>query len=291
MARSAAFRDHIADLRSKRDARIHAVTAALAASPALIITASDGKRDLLMVSPDTYPGAAGELRITTFMPDGPLGHTNAADPKKAAERIAEMHWVSISPASEAEVMAWTSAPEFVIGSKRVAIVQAANTMRYRLRGDPEGYRKVAELENRAWSVFDQDPDAAVAIMEGGVRGLPVSNPPRVYRPQKVIGVLQKETRPEFEGSKVIGSPEDVMGAMEDYIGPRATEYFVVLFLNVRNGLVGYTELTEGSTSSVTVHPSGIFREALIAAAAGIVTVHNHPSGDPTPSQDDRALWQ
>ena len=120
---------------------------------------------------------------------------------------------------------------------------------------------------------------------------PSENPPRIYRPQRVVAQLQKETRPAFKQGSLIGSPEDVAIAMADYIGARATEAFVVLFVNVRNQLVGYTEMSSGSTASVSVDGAGIFREALAAGAAAIITIHNHPSGDPDPSDDDRQLWK
>ena len=122
--------------------------------------------------------------------------------------------------------------------------------------------------------------------------MPSANPPRVYRAQKVVAKLEKDDRPVIvKPGMILGSPMDVVSAIGDYLEPRANEYFVCLFVNVRNQLIGYTEFTEGSATSVTVHPTGVFRAALAANAAAIVTVHNHPSGDPDPSQDDRLLWQ
>ncbi len=65
---------------------------------------------------------------------------------------------------------------------------------------------------------------------------------------------------------------------------------MVLFLSIRNQAVGYLLLTEGSPVGVGVHPQGIFQEALLVNAAGLVTAHQHPSGDVTPSAEDYALW-
>lgn len=120
---------------------------------------------------------------------------------------------------------------------------------------------------------------------------PNKNPPRPFRPQRVVAQLQKDTRPAFQNGALIGSADDVAIAMSDYIGARATEAFVVLFINIRNRIVGYTEMSSNSTSSVTVDGAGIFREALAAGAAAIITIHNHPSGDPDPSEEDRELWK
>lgn len=292
MARSASANEEIQRQMRDWEDRLVAITAALAASPAVVLTWRDGRKELLLVTPDTNPEPGRPLRITTFMADGPYGHENVADMAEAAARIREKHWKAITPASEAEVMRWTSSPEFVVGAKRVAIIQAANTLRWRRRKQDDAYRQVGELEHRAWQLFETDPDAAVALMEAEVgKDAFEPNPPRIYRPQKVVATLQKDTRPEFEGGAYVRSPADVMYAMQDYIGSRATESFVVLFLNVRNGLIGYTELTEGSVSAVSVNPSGIFREALAAGAAGMLTIHNHPSGDATASAEDRLLWK
>lgn len=111
-----------------------------------------------------------------------------------------------------------------------------------------------------------------------------------FRPGRVIATIDKDARPKFAG-KVVGRPEDVHLAMAEYIGHRATEVFVVLFLDIRNGLVGFTEMTELSTHGVQINTAGILREALVSGAAGGITIHQHPTGDPTPSQEDRDLWR
>lgn len=119
---------------------------------------------------------------------------------------------------------------------------------------------------------------------------PQENPPRVFRPQKVVAQLQKETRPVFRRGALVASPDDVMFAISEYLGSRAHEVFLVLFVNIRNEIVGYTELTEGSSASVGVDVAGVMREALASNAAAIITIHNHPTGEPEPSEQDRALW-
>jgi DNA repair protein RadC len=117
------------------------------------------------------------------------------------------------------------------------------------------------------------------------------NPPRVFRAQKVVAQLQKETRPAFrEGSTVVGPRELVEITLSDYLGERATEIFLVLFVNVRNQVVGYVEYGSGGVAGVEVNASGILRDALTSGAAAFISVHNHPSGDATPSPEDRQLW-
>ncbi|MEI7632988.1 MAG: DNA repair protein RadC [bacterium] len=67
------------------------------------------------------------------------------------------------------------------------------------------------------------------------------------------------------------------------------ELFILLMLNIKNRITRETEISRGTLNSSIVHPRDVFREALREAAGSVIFVHNHPSGDPTPSQDDRVL--
>ncbi len=89
---------------------------------------------------------------------------------------------------------------------------------------------------------------------------------------------------------------DSAGLVATFIRPRATgldvEKFWVLCLNRRNRLQRCVEVTSGTASSTLVHPREVYREAIREGASAIVCVHNHPSGDPSPSSaDHRATRQ
>jgi DNA repair protein RadC len=64
------------------------------------------------------------------------------------------------------------------------------------------------------------------------------------------------------------------------------ECMAVLMLNTRNRVKGHQLLTIGTLDTILVHPREVFRCAIIAAAAKIALIHNHPSGEPNPSQAD-----
>ena len=66
----------------------------------------------------------------------------------------------------------------------------------------------------------------------------------------------------------------------------AQEIFLVVGVDVRNGLLDIMEIARGTVIGVEVHPREIFRPLIRMNAAGGVLVHNHPSGDPTPSPED-----
>jgi DNA repair protein RadC len=63
----------------------------------------------------------------------------------------------------------------------------------------------------------------------------------------------------------------------------------VLCLTSKLDLIGYHEVSRGSLDSTLMHPREVFKAAVLLNAAGVVLVHNHPSGNPSPSADDIAL--
>lgn len=120
--------------------------------------------------------------------------------------------------------------------------------------------------------------------------VPRRNPPRAARTQKVIAILEKSAMIK-PATPITGPADLVRYSLYEYIGKRANETFLAVYINVRNVIVGFSEYTSGSAREVMVDPSGMFRDALLAGAAGIITVHQHPSGDAQPSVDDGRLWR
>jgi DNA repair protein RadC len=87
----------------------------------------------------------------------------------------------------------------------------------------------------------------------------------------------------------LARPEDVYECVRSRLSSLAQEVFLVIGLDIRNGMLDIVEVARGSVASVEVHPREVFRPLIRMAAAGGVVVHNHPSGDPTPSPEDIAL--
>lgn len=85
------------------------------------------------------------------------------------------------------------------------------------------------------------------------------------------------------------SPADVASLLLPQFGAHRVERFGIVLLDTRHRLLRTTLLTVGSADCSVVHPRDVFREAANAAAAAIVLFHNHPSGDPTPSEEDARL--
>lgn len=85
---------------------------------------------------------------------------------------------------------------------------------------------------------------------------------------------------------VIRSPEDGADYVMEEMRVLQQEHFVALYLNTKNEIIHQQTLFIGSLNSSIVHPREVFREAVRRSAASIICAHNHPSGDPTPSQED-----
>lgn len=84
----------------------------------------------------------------------------------------------------------------------------------------------------------------------------------------------------------IRSPEDGANYVMEDMRNLKQEHFVVLFLNTKNQVIQRKTIFIGSLNSSIVHPREVFREAVRRSAASIICIHNHPSGDPTPSKED-----
>ena len=91
----------------------------------------------------------------------------------------------------------------------------------------------------------------------------------------------------------IASPRDVFERMAPYAERETVEVFWLLCLNAQHRLIGNAPeaVTRGILNSSPVHPREVFIHAIIARAAAVVLCHNHPSGDPAPSLDDRAVTE
>ncbi|EAX48113.1 DNA repair protein RadC [Thermosinus carboxydivorans Nor1] len=85
---------------------------------------------------------------------------------------------------------------------------------------------------------------------------------------------------------VIRSPQDIRDLMMPRLRYETKEHFVALLLSTKNHVLAMPVISVGSLNASLVHPRELFREAINHSAAAVILVHNHPSGDPTPSRED-----
>lgn len=83
------------------------------------------------------------------------------------------------------------------------------------------------------------------------------------------------------------SPAVVAELVRKLIGDSPQEHFVAICVDARSRVIGISEVSRGTISASLVHPRETFRTGILLNAAGLIVSHNHPSGDCTPSPDDR----
>jgi len=101
----------------------------------------------------------------------------------------------------------------------------------------------------------------------------------------------RTSREERPALPRIREPEDVVRLFDNRLRDLQVEEFHLLALDSQSQVLREVLVTRGLLNSSLVHPREVFRAAIAEAAAGIIVVHNHPSGDPTPSAEDRSVTQ
>ena len=84
----------------------------------------------------------------------------------------------------------------------------------------------------------------------------------------------------------IKNPQSVVKAIRSSIKDKAKEHFKLILLDNRNKIISISTISIGTLNASLVHPREIFKEAIIHNSASVVLAHNHPSGDPEPSEED-----
>lgn len=90
---------------------------------------------------------------------------------------------------------------------------------------------------------------------------------------------------------VIDRPDALINWLRKEMGSLDQEHFLAVFLNTKNHVLGYRMLFRGGLDRSIVHPREVYKHAVAYSAARVIVVHNHPSGDVTPSDNDRTVTQ
>ena len=106
-------------------------------------------------------------------------------------------------------------------------------------------------------------------------------------PRIRIEVVRDEGAPFYK--EPVRGPADVFRLLTEEARSWDRERFLSLLLDGRHRTIGLDEISVGTTTSALVHPREIFKSVILANACGFILIHNHPSGDPNPSQEDRDI--
>src|SRR4249919_3318005 len=131
---------------------------------------------------------------------------------------------------------------------------------------------MAHKGKRQLGLFKQD--IASTIREDGIP---------IYRVS-----LVRESRVSCYNQQ-IRSAVDAATLLHTYLADVDREHFVVLMLDQKNKVIGIHTVSVGSLTASIVHPREVFKPAILSNCAVLILAHNHPSGQPQPSQEDRVL--
>lgn len=100
-----------------------------------------------------------------------------------------------------------------------------------------------------------------------------------------VSEIQKRNYSEKKPAKIT-SAKDVYNLLKNKLKNEKKEHFYIVLLDTKNKIIKTKEISIGILDASIIHPREIFSEAIKALASRIILVHNHPSGDPTPSNED-----
>jgi DNA repair protein RadC len=109
---------------------------------------------------------------------------------------------------------------------------------------------------------------------------------------RIVAALELGRRAASEtggGEGPLRGPADVFARIGPLLRDLQQEEFHALLLNTQHRVIRDVLVTRGILDASLIHPREVFRPAIVESAAGVILVHNHPSGDPAPSQEDRAV--
>jgi len=115
-----------------------------------------------------------------------------------------------------------------------------------------------------------------------INGIGPSNAIGVKIFQNILQVYAKE---KIILKKELSTPQMLFEFLKEKIGKEKKEHFAILFFDTRNKLL-YENVSVGSLNASIVHPREVFNNAVLKSASYVIVAHNHPSGDPIPSEED-----
>ena len=116
---------------------------------------------------------------------------------------------------------------------------------------------------------------------------------RTIRFKVIRAVYEKLTIQEGTAEYVANTIIDAQSvyALFSFLQQETKEHFIALHLDAKNRILCIDRVSAGTMTNSLIHPREVFKTALLSSAASLLLIHNHPSGDPTPSRDDISITE
>ena len=111
-------------------------------------------------------------------------------------------------------------------------------------------------------------------------------PAKAAEIQALFQIARRFSDTRLKAGQTYSSSQEIFFHFHERLGEYRKEVFIALLLDAKNRLIKEVQISEGSLSASIVHPREVFAPVLRESAAAVLFVHNHPSGDPTPSRED-----
>jgi DNA repair protein RadC len=106
-----------------------------------------------------------------------------------------------------------------------------------------------------------------------------------------VSLVREGAPARFDGLLTMSGDEQAAGLARAVIGDDPREHFLAIYLDTRHRAIGVHVVSIGTADVSLVHPREVFGPALMLHATALIVVHNHPSGDPCPSAEDKRLTE
>jgi DNA repair protein RadC len=126
-------------------------------------------------------------------------------------------------------------------------------------------------------------DEAGASELSSVKGI---GPAKIAQIKACLEIGRRLGNHRWQAGQALRSSEDVFRHFRDSLEKEKREMFYVVLLNNKNKKIRDVKISEGSLTASLVHPREVYNPVIRESAAAVIFVHNHPSGDPAPSQED-----
>ena len=131
-------------------------------------------------------------------------------------------------------------------------------------------------------------EASVEELVHEIKGL---GPAKAVQIKAAVEIGRRIATMSETSKPCIRSPQDVANLVSADLRTEKREHFVALFMDTRNQVIRRKTISIGGLDASLIHPRELFKEAISCHSASVIVCHNHPSGDPTPSQEDLDVTQ
>ena len=150
-------------------------------------------------------------------------------------------------------------------------------------------RRTQDASNPHQTAFEFEEIRLPPIEAHTVKDAPLPAVPE-YVPVYTV-FLRRSNVMSVQQRPTIHSLQDVAKLVGEFLKETDREHFVIVLLDTKNAVIGINNVSVGILDSALVHPREVYKAAILSNAAAIILAHNHPSGDPTPSAEDRRITQ